>query len=77
MSTVTLAENFAQNLRETLIRRGVSQSELSRRSGVTNAAISNILSGKMEPSLTMCEKLAAALDIRADLALVEPQKKPA
>lgn len=51
---------------------GLSQSELSRRSHVRQATISEILSGKREPSFETIELLAAALDINATQFFLEP-----
>ncbi len=46
---------FGENLKRLLQALGMSQSELSERSGLTPAAISQIIAGKREPTLsTVC-----------------------
>lgn len=72
---MSLVDNFRTNLRAAMSRLGLTQSELARRSGVRIATISDILAGRMEPSVTMCEKIATAAEMRADLSFVEPTAK--
>ena len=51
---------FGEHLREILDALGMSQVELAERSGLTQAAISQILSGKREPTLSsICALLKA------------------
>lgn len=44
----------------------MSQAELARRCGVTQAAISKYEDGKREPSLAMLKKIAAVLGVSVD-----------
>lgn len=60
---MALAENFAENLQAAIERKGISQRELARMSKVHFVTINRILSREMDPSLTVCEKLADALGI--------------
>ena len=49
-------------LSEELEQRGWTHSELGRRAGVSQAAISNILSGNREAGADFCVKIAQALN---------------
>lgn len=59
-----LADNFRDNLRAALVRSGMTQKDLAVKSGVHEVTISNILTGKAEPSLTICETLAKHAKIK-------------
>ena len=71
-----LAKDFAATLRALMSDKGLTQTELSRRSGVAISTISNILNGKAEPSLTMCDKLVAALSDDIELSFSFSAKIP-
>lgn len=43
---------FGKNLKEVMISLGMTQTDLAIRTGLTQAAISQVLSGKREPSLS-------------------------
>lgn len=50
---------FGKNLREILTYLEISQSELANKTGLTQAAISQIIQGDREPSLnTICKILS-------------------
>lgn len=72
-----LAANFRENLAEAMELHSISNAELSRRSGVHVVTISRILNGHLEPSVTMCEKLAKAAKIRPEVAFLPPAEKSA
>ncbi len=74
---MSLKKDFATTLRGLLTDHGMSQTELSRKTGVTNATISNILSEKMEPSFTMCERLMTAFGQTLELSFSLSDKKSA
>ena len=57
--------NFRRNLARAMEDRGISQSELSRRSGIHVTTISRIIHGHLEPSVTTAEKLAEAAEMTA------------
>lgn len=57
-----LLDNFRENMRRGMETKAVSQRELSRISGIHWVTISRILSGTVEPSVTVCETLAKAID---------------
>ena len=59
-----LEDNFRENLRAALEREGLTQRELAAESGVHYVTICNILAGRVEPSLTICEALAKAAKIK-------------
>lgn len=69
-----LIANFRDNLRSAMEERGLDQQELSQKSGVHYVTISRILSGKQDPTVGVCEKLATAAGIRADLVFLTPEK---
>jgi transcriptional regulator with XRE-family HTH domain len=71
-----LMENFRANISEACRKNGLSQQELARRSGVHWVTISKALSGKMEPSVTICEKLGEAAGLRPDTIFLEPVSTP-
>jgi transcriptional regulator with XRE-family HTH domain len=56
-------ETNMEALKQLREERGWSQLELSRRSGVDNAVISLVESGKRSPSLTTLRKLAKAMEV--------------
>jgi len=58
--------NFRRNLARVMEDRGISQSELSRRSGIHVTTISRIIHGHLEPSVTTAEKLAEAAEMTAE-----------
>lgn len=52
MNSTDIMNRFARNLKEILTCLGKSQLEFSKQSGLTQACISRIMSGKREPLLT-------------------------
>lgn len=52
---------FAEKLRVRAAILNISQSELARRTGLTQPTISNLWNGKHEPSFSTASKLADAL----------------
>jgi len=67
-----LMENFRENVRAAMEANAITQQELSVRSGVHYVTVSKALSGKMEPSVAICERLAEAAGIRPDTVFLEP-----
>lgn len=59
-----LADNFRENLRSAIEKNGLTQRQLAEKSGVHYVTICNILAGRAEPSLTICEALAKAAKIK-------------
>lgn len=69
-----LLNNFRENLKSAMDERGMDQQELARQSGVHYVTISRILTGKQDPTVSVCEKLAQAAGIRADLVFLTPER---
>jgi transcriptional regulator with XRE-family HTH domain len=63
MQQVALQENFIANLRAAMVRLGLTQEQLSEKSGVHYTTVSRILNGQNEPSFKNCERLARAVKI--------------
>lgn len=53
---------IGRNILAGLERRGINQKELAERTGVSGCYISQIISGKREPSVRILGKLSEALD---------------
>ena len=56
-------DNFRDNLRAWLKRGELTITELAKRAGIHRVTIYKILSGEIEPSLSMCEKIADSAGI--------------
>lgn len=66
-------ENFRDNLRSAMEKLGITQQELSERSGVHYVTISRILSGDTDdPSVGTCEKLAKAAGFQNPKIFFDP-----
>jgi transcriptional regulator with XRE-family HTH domain len=57
--------NLGKNLRQTRKQLGLTQEEVSQRSGVQAGEVSRIESGKRDPQVSTVERLAKALDVSA------------
>ena len=62
-------DSFGARLRLARVRRGMSQGDLSRRIGVDPSYISQIETGRREPSLANLRRIAQAVDASADYLL--------
>jgi DNA-binding XRE family transcriptional regulator len=58
-----LLANFRENLRRRIDQSGLSKAALAAKAGIHRVTLHKILAGEFEPSLEMCEKLAAALEV--------------
>lgn len=56
-------DNFRENLRARLDRHDLSVTKLAALAGVHRVTIHKILSGEIEPSLSLCEKIANSAGI--------------
>jgi transcriptional regulator with XRE-family HTH domain len=56
-------DSFGDWLQDELQQRGWNQAELARRSRITTAQISRIMTGEQHPGPTVCQKLARALHL--------------
>lgn len=75
LSEDEIAGNFAENLAILLESRGLSQCELAELSGLTQGAVSHILTKRRVPSIITAAQIADALTVSLDLLLREPRKK--
>lgn len=56
-----LLENFRKNLRRLIDQSEESKTAVAERAGIHRVTLHGILSGKFDPSLETCEKLAEVL----------------
>ena len=56
--------------------KGMSQKQLAKASGITEAAISKYISGEREPRITFLKRIADALDVPANEFLYEKVDHP-
>ena len=71
------AIEFASAVRRVRDRQGLTQAQLSERSGLSAAAISQIESGQREPTFSTIVRLATALQTSPnDLMGLGPEAKP-
>jgi transcriptional regulator with XRE-family HTH domain len=61
-----MEKSFSQWLDQRLDERGWSRADLSRRSGISEAALSLLYSGAREPGKKMCAGIADALHLNHD-----------
>lgn len=66
---------LAENLKKAMRRQRMSQETLEAESGVTQGTISRILNARMNPSVTIVWRLAAALETSIDILLTTPREK--
>jgi transcriptional regulator with XRE-family HTH domain len=60
------SKKLAENMRKIRTRKKMSQGDICRALGVDRAYISNIESGKQNPTLSTIEKIAKALGVKID-----------
>ncbi|WP_239164141.1 helix-turn-helix domain-containing protein [Actinoplanes palleronii] len=58
-----LAFELGRSVRELRERRGWSQTQLAKKSGMTQSAVARFEAGGTVPTLMVLERLAAALDV--------------
>lgn len=63
------------NLREARERLGLTQEQVSDRSGVQAGEVSRIERGKRDPKVSTLEKLAAAVEVQPGDLLRDPHRK--
>jgi transcriptional regulator with XRE-family HTH domain len=70
-----VAKNIGENVSRLIDERGLSQSELARMTGQTQAAISLICAGKRLPGSGVLARIAEAFDVSMDrLAAAVPSR---
>lgn len=60
------SKKLAENMRKIRTRKQMSQGDICRALGVDRAYISNIESGKQNPTLATIEKIAEALGVKVN-----------
>ena len=63
---------FGHRLRELLADRGMSQTELAERSGVTRQSVNNYMTRGTSPSLSRAVDIARALGVSVDDLVDKP-----
>lgn len=66
--------NLGDNLREARERLGLTQEQVSDRSGVQAGEVSRIERGKRDPKVSTLEKLAAAVEVEPAELLRQRQR---
>jgi transcriptional regulator with XRE-family HTH domain len=69
----SLTANLAGNLRAVRERRGLTQSQLARLSGIPRSTVANIETGISNPTLSVLARLAAALRLSLEELLSAPR----
>ena len=72
MSTVAALDNFRENLRKRCEKTRISQRELARRADVHFVTVNRILTGDMEPTVPLAERLAVAVGSTLEKILRDP-----
>lgn len=57
------SDRFRQRLRHILVERGMSQSDLAKAMQTSDAHVSQILSGRRVPRLTLIDRISKALEV--------------
>lgn len=69
-----LVDNFIENLQAACEKRGLSQRELARLSGVHYVTVNRIFQRQTDPSLSTCELLAEAAGMIPEKSFAETRK---
>ena len=72
--SMTLQRKFARNLRQIRNRRGLSQEELAERADLHRTYVSGLEREIRNPTLSVIEKIADALEVRPDELLAEKER---
>lgn len=59
-----ISKKFSKNLREVIEALGMNQTTLAEKTGLTGAAISQILSGQREPCLSTVVKIMEVIPVK-------------
>lgn len=68
-------ERFRHNLRNAMALRGLSQRAFAEKIETGYTHLNCVLTGKADPSLTFCERVANALNVDIVELLTDPEKK--
>ncbi len=69
-------ELFRENVRRQAGLLGLRYLDVAEKAGICHTYLSRILHGKSDPTLPVCERIAAALDTSLEALLAEPPKAP-
>lgn len=69
MSREQTTKKFTENLAEIMERQNMTQTELSRRTGIAQGSLSKYLMGHREPTITPVTQIAKALGVTVDALL--------
>ena len=69
-----MESKYSIRLRDTLDLLDIKQSELARKTGVTEATISDYINAKQTPRLSVVEKIADVLNVSVDYLLGRSNK---
>jgi|GEM_PF-6887997 len=70
-------DNFRDNLRARLNRGDLTVTELAKMADVHRVTIHKILSGEIEPSLSLCEKIADSAGIHPPEKIFQKSRRQA
>ena len=77
MNTPLASEGFAERLKLARAHRALSYRALGEAAGLSHTAVQHLEAGASSPSLTNCERLAAALGVRASWLAFGDGRAPA
>ncbi len=66
-----LARVIRENINRVLVEQGISRNELSRRTGISQGGIVNLLNGEREIQTNTIQKIADALGVKSTELAVE------
>lgn len=72
-----IVEDFQENLVTLLKRKGMNQSELARKMGVTPSYVCQLLNGHTEPGIRVLERIANAIGVSACSLIQKKREKVA
>lgn len=73
MSTDGLSHHLAANVKYVRERRGLTQADLAKRSGVPRSTVANLETGTANPTLQVLSRVARALDLSVEELLSAPR----
>lgn len=65
---------FRANVRRQVELQGLTYGELASRAGLSREWLSTMLHGKSNPTLPVCERIAAALETSLEALVAEPTR---
>ena len=69
ITTEQATTNVGRNVARLLRDRGMTQRQLSERSGIAEMTISRVIRGQNEPGIGVVAKIAESLDVLVDVLL--------